>query len=63
LNLAERAGIAEEIVLPALAGLDLSEATKAHLEGFDAEKEVAVHVSGASHAKVAVSGSLDYDVS
>ena len=37
-----------EIVLPALAGVDLSGASKGHLEGFDSEKDVVVHLSGAS---------------
>jgi hypothetical protein len=37
-----------EIVLPALAGVELSGASAGHLEGFDAEKEVAVATSGAS---------------
>ena len=37
-----------EIVLPALAGIDLSGASTGHLEGFDSEKDVAIHLSGAS---------------
>jgi eukaryotic-like serine/threonine-protein kinase len=37
-----------EIVLPVLAGIELSGASAGHLEGFDAEKEFAVAVSGAS---------------
>jgi eukaryotic-like serine/threonine-protein kinase len=37
-----------EIVLPALVGVDVSGASKGHLEGFDSEKDVAVHLSGAS---------------
>jgi serine/threonine protein kinase len=37
-----------EIVLPVLAGVDMSGATIGHLEGFDSEKEVSVHMTGAS---------------
>ena len=37
-----------EIVLPSFAGIDLSGASQGHLEGFDAESQVTVHLSGAS---------------
>ena len=37
-----------EIVLPALAGLDLSGACQGELKGFDSEKDVEIHVSGSS---------------
>ena len=44
-----------EIVLPALARIELSGAAKGHLEGFDSEKDVAVHLSGASKLDGALS--------
>ncbi len=44
-----------EIVLPALARIELSGAAKGHLEGFDSEKDVVVHLSGATKLDGALS--------
>jgi hypothetical protein len=40
-----------EIVLPALAGVDLSGACQGELKGFESEKDVNIHVSGSSKLK------------
>ena len=40
-----------QVVLPALAGLELAGASAAELDGFDSEKDVAIHVSGSSVLK------------
>jgi len=40
-----------QVVLPVLAGLELAGASAGELDGFDSEKDVAIHVSGSSSLK------------